>query len=74
VITDNLGGVCYRPMNLAMTSPTGIPEPSTWAKMLIGFADLAFVGYRARVRPANVSAQKSCALTPSSLSGRCVSQ
>jgi hypothetical protein len=26
-----------------------IPEPSTWAMMLVGFAGLAFAGYRARV-------------------------
>jgi hypothetical protein len=26
----------------------GIPEPSTWAMMLVGFAGLAFAGYRAR--------------------------
>jgi probable HAF family extracellular repeat protein len=29
-----------------------IPEPSTWAMVLIGFAGLAFAGYRARVGPA----------------------
>jgi len=29
-----------------------VPEPSTWAMMLIGFAGLAFAGYRVRVRPA----------------------
>ena len=28
-----------------------VPEPSTWAMMLIGFAGLAFAGYRARVGP-----------------------
>ena len=27
--------------------PTGIPEPSTWAMMLAGFAGLGYVGYRA---------------------------
>jgi uncharacterized membrane protein len=26
--------------------PTAVPEPSTWAMMLIGFAGLGFVGYR----------------------------
>jgi hypothetical protein len=27
---------------------SGVPEPSTWAMMLIGFAGLGFAGYRAR--------------------------
>jgi hypothetical protein len=30
------------------TSTSTIPEPSTWALMLLGFASLAFAGYRAR--------------------------
>jgi hypothetical protein len=25
-----------------------VPEPSTWAMMLLGFAGMGFVGYRAR--------------------------
>jgi hypothetical protein len=28
-------------------NPNGIPEPSTWAMMLVGFAGLGFAGYRA---------------------------
>jgi PEP-CTERM motif len=32
-----------------------VPEPSTWAMMALGFAELAFAGYRrARLRPASV--------------------
>ncbi|HZZ21512.1 MAG TPA: PEPxxWA-CTERM sorting domain-containing protein [Roseiarcus sp.] len=27
-----------------------VPEPSTWAMMLIGFAGLGFAGYRRRLR------------------------
>ena len=27
-------------------SPTSVPEPSTWALILIGFAGLSFAGYR----------------------------
>ena len=30
---------------------TGVPEPSTWAMMGLGFAGLAFAGYRARRTP-----------------------
>ena len=33
---------------LAREITPGVPEPSTWAMMLIGFAGLAFVGYRRR--------------------------
>ena len=29
---------------------TNVPEPSTWAMVLIGFAGLGFVGYRASRR------------------------
>jgi hypothetical protein len=28
--------------------PVAVPEPSTWAMMLLGFAGLAFAGLRAR--------------------------
>jgi hypothetical protein len=31
------------------TTPA-VPEPSTWALLLIGFASLGFVGYRASRR------------------------
>ena len=27
---------------------SAVPEPSTWAMMLLGFAGMGFVGYRAR--------------------------
>jgi hypothetical protein len=33
--------------DFAATSASTVPEPSTWAMMLIGFAGLAFAGYRA---------------------------
>jgi PEP-CTERM motif len=34
----------------------GVPEPSTWAMMLIGFAGLGFTGYRASRKSAGLRA------------------
>jgi hypothetical protein len=37
------------PFNAAFSlSGTTVPEPSTWAMMLLGFAGLGFVTYRRR--------------------------
>jgi hypothetical protein len=33
---------------LVGTPPTGVPEPSTWAMMLVGFAGLGFAAFRTR--------------------------
>jgi hypothetical protein len=33
-----------------------IPEPSTWAMMLLGFAGLGFAGYRTSRRVASIAA------------------
>jgi hypothetical protein len=33
-------------LNVTVTGTGTIPEPSTWAMMLTGFAGLGFVGYR----------------------------
>ena len=39
----------YYAYNVPLTVSAGaVPEPSTWAMMLIGFAGLCFAGYRAR--------------------------
>jgi PEP-CTERM motif len=35
---------------------SGVPEPSTWAMMLVGFAGLCFAGYRTRQRSAAAAA------------------
>jgi PEP-CTERM motif len=44
---------------LAFPSSTApVPEPSTWAMLLIGFAGLGFVGYQAR-RSGNAAAARS---------------
>jgi hypothetical protein len=31
-----------------MTAITGVPEPSTWAMMIFGFAGLGYLKYRQR--------------------------
>jgi hypothetical protein len=36
--------VCY-PMGLTGSSSGVVPEPSTWAMMILGFAGLGFLGY-----------------------------
>jgi hypothetical protein len=41
VVTDGFG-FTYQ----LVDPPLSVPEPSTWAMMLIRFAGLAFVGYR----------------------------
>jgi unsaturated chondroitin disaccharide hydrolase len=46
VIDGQRDWVLYSP---AVTS--GVPEPSTWAMLLLGFAGLGFAGYRRRPRP-----------------------
>jgi hypothetical protein len=30
---------------------SGVPEPSTWAMMILGFAGLGFISYRRKNRP-----------------------
>jgi hypothetical protein len=37
-------------------SPTSVPEPSTWAMMLLGFAGLGFAGYRTSRKAASIAA------------------
>jgi hypothetical protein len=39
----------------SFTTASGVPEPSVWALMLIGFAGLGFAGYR-RTRSGIVTA------------------
>jgi PEP-CTERM motif len=41
-------GIANVTVTVSSTSP--VPEPSTWAMMLIGFAGMGFAGYRARKR------------------------
>ena len=38
--------------NVTFVIGTVVPEPSTWAMMLIGFASLGYLGYRQALRAA----------------------
>jgi hypothetical protein len=51
---DYTGGLVGLNFTLFGSAVAGVPEPSTWAMMLAGFAGLGFLGYRraAKVRPA----------------------
>jgi hypothetical protein len=40
----------------SFTIQIGVPEPSTWAMMLVGFGGLGFAGWRAQRRPAAIAA------------------
>ena len=40
----------------SMTAITAVPEPSTWAMMILGFAGLGFMAYRRKSKPALMAA------------------
>ena len=48
-IDGQSGAFLLTPCNRCQTS--GVPEPSTWAMMLLGFAGLGYVGYRRAREP-----------------------
>jgi hypothetical protein len=64
VLDAGLGSVCptgrcgtiLRANNFIGTFTTAVPEPSTWAMLLLGFAGIGFMGYRRRSKPALMAA------------------
>jgi hypothetical protein len=44
------------PITVPVALTVGVPEPSTWAMMLLGFAGLGFAGYRTSRRTAAAAA------------------
>jgi len=40
----------------AIVAVTGVPEPSTWAMMILGFAGVGFMAYRRKSKPALIAA------------------
>lgn len=50
--TGTLAVIDSQTSDLSAYEPSAVPEPPTWAMMLLGFAGLGFVGYRKSRRPA----------------------
>jgi PEP-CTERM motif len=54
ILTDLLDSTSDAP-TVTLVSGATVPEPSTWALTLLGFASLGFAGYRSRKRAAVVA-------------------
>jgi hypothetical protein len=50
VSSDNLFDSISGSVTVTPFTPGGVPEPSTWAMMLVGFAGIGFLGYRKTVK------------------------
>jgi len=48
--TFNPNGTLYNPGDPGTLQVTAVPEPSTWAMMILGFAGVGFMAYRRRYR------------------------
>jgi hypothetical protein len=46
------GGDNLTLVNSTVTVVDGVPEPSTWAMMILGFGGIGFMAYRRKSRPA----------------------
>ncbi len=53
-VLDLAPGQAYKPLgnsyDIGVALSNSVPEPSTWAMLLLGFAGLGFSGYRRRTR------------------------
>jgi hypothetical protein len=56
--TDIVGGTPAPTFNMAFSleGVNAVPEPSTWAMMILGFAGLGFMAYRRKSKPALMTA------------------
>jgi hypothetical protein len=51
-----VGTEIFAANNLNGTFTTAVPEPSTWAMLLLGFAGIGFMAYRRKTKPALMAA------------------
>ena len=49
-VPDGNGSIAWQDGGMTGLSYSAVPEPSTWAMMLLGFAGLGFAGYRGAKR------------------------
>jgi hypothetical protein len=49
---DGPDGTLYRPGDTGQLTVAAVPEASTWAMMLLGFAGVGFMAYRRKAKPA----------------------
>jgi hypothetical protein len=52
---EGLAGFTNQPIDTLVLT-TAVPEPSTWAMMLLGFAGIGFMAYRRKSKPALMAA------------------
>jgi hypothetical protein len=50
------GPFYYDTTGISVTLVTAVPEPSTWAMIILGFAGIGFMTYRRRSKPALMAA------------------
>jgi hypothetical protein len=53
-VTVNLAGEVFTATSVGLIDvqfAPPVPEPSTWAMMMLGFAGLAFISYRRKTKP-----------------------
>jgi len=49
---NNAGNYLFDSTGFAVTINSAVPEPSTWAMMILGFAGVGFMAYRRKSKPA----------------------
>jgi hypothetical protein len=51
LVGETNGASISGPVTMSVTFPSAVPEPSTWAMLILGFAGLGFMAYRRTSKP-----------------------